>query len=290
VQTAIIAALVIALIIVITGLLVIGRWVWEVVTAHLPHPNFAFITEFFTYEDRGIRHFSAEKIGIAATALFTAWLAWLTRPVGLASLRQAAGDAPLLKLDLSIDSIPDSAQPPKQPQIKVLAMDWPRLDPREGRELYQDYRDELRREDREVFDGPHFKVLAPERFIRLRIHNVQAKHFAIARDIKIFLELAYSVTIRLEESSHSEVHMVTEPLARRAEVRVLAPDEASTQPVYNVAALTACRVEVVGVEYRDLRGRRKRRGAYGKVDLNLDANGTVTLRDGYSNPRGWEMP
>jgi alkylated DNA nucleotide flippase Atl1 len=269
------------------------------VFSHARLPSFSipgWLADFFTDRDAsGTRHVSAEKIGILATALFTAVLGYFTYSMGLASRREVAGDAPLLRIYLLVSPRTQESTEAKAPNTPV------KRETREVRER-EIYRSELVSDDNRDFSGEMFKPLDPPRFLVVRIDNVQtAKPFAVARDIKIRVAVTHRGTGKMPRGAQRvlvDLHQESDPaslswtrvIERDVEVRIIAPDCAITEPIFNLAALEECEVAVTDVTYFELRRNKARKAAYGDLFLTLKGDGTVEPKEGYYQPEGWEMP
>jgi hypothetical protein len=185
------------------------------------------------------RHLAADKvaaIGTVFTAAFTVMLALVTRSMGRASRRQAAGDSPLLRVDVSVDPSPSH-----ESNAGALAAGTPR-------------------------------------YVHLTVHNVQSKPFAVARDIAITVQLASRELPSLSLARH------------RFEIEMLPPGKERRERIFDPEPFTEAQVSVASVEYYDLRGRHRRTAAYGGFTVELEPTGAVRSIDGYSEPKGWEMP
>jgi len=296
---ALVIAVVIAIWIFISGVFNVVHDIIDVFS-HAHMPSFGtpdWLADFFTDRDaKGIRHGSADKIGIIATALFTAVLGYFTYSMGLASKRQVAGDAPLLRVYLLVNQRTQESTEAKAPNTPVK---------RESREVRERevYRSELTDDDNRDFRGAMFKPLDPPRFLTVRIDNVQtAKPFAVARDIKIRIAVTHRGTGKLPRGAQrfaiDDLDQEPDPanlpwirtVERDVEVRILAPDCAVTEPIFNLAALEECEVAVTDVTYYELRRKKARKAAYGDLFLTLKGDGTVEPKEGYYQPEGWEMP
>jgi Na+-transporting methylmalonyl-CoA/oxaloacetate decarboxylase gamma subunit len=303
VRNALVNALVIGVVFLFVVILVIGfyqfgRWVVDVLS-HTRMPALGvpdWVLDLFTEQERGKpRHLSAERTGELTTGMFTIVLCYVTWTMGRASRRQVAGDAPLLNIKLFVAATPQTGQPvPATAPLK-----------REVRER-EVYPSELVRADERVFKGNKFNPLTPARMLKVRIDNVQTRPFAVARDIKITIELTFVDPHQVvDEDEPMSAAMVATLAAdgdvdspapgvrkvrRDVQVRILAPDNAVTEPIFNLAALTECEVAVSDVTYYELRRKTERKAAYGDLFLTVKGDGTVEAKDGYYRPRGWEMP
>lgn len=293
---------------VIIGLAQVVRFIFGLISDLIRHvavrPNWDWLLDLYSTQDSAGRHPVAEKIaaiGAFFTAIFTLALCYVTREIGRASQRQAAGDAPLLRVDVTVDA------------AAVRGFESAQKDADEGREATSFgmkarprkksvYPEGLTRLDEAIFAANALPAVSP-RFVRVRVENVQSKPFAVARDIVITVALDASRwqpvaqdRASIEESMARSPRDVFNPgPERRMELELLPPGRFKRKPLFNVGPFIAegdsrLKVSVVDVEYRDLRGKRRRLAAYGQLTVTIFADGTIKGTDGYSRPERWEMP
>jgi hypothetical protein len=259
---------------IIVGGVEIARFVLLLVANLVTHAhvslNGSWLQDLYsTLEQDGQRHPAADKIaaaGAVCTALFTLMLWRVTGSMGRASHRQAAGDFPLLRVDLSIDAAPVRSA------ADAGTASATEKHPAKSRAAYPAYLQEL---DDALFERSVLSN-APARYVRVRVENVQKKPFAVARDV--------AVTVAVDMPGGIDA------LVRRLEVELLPPERWKKRPLFDIGPLEQVQASVIDVEYRDLRGRRRRRAAYGQLTVTLQKDGTVSGLDGYSRPDRWEMP
>lgn len=140
--------------------------------------NFAWLSDLYSTVDPHdkLRHLSPDKVaavGAAFTAIFTLLLVGVTKEMGRASRRQAAGDAPLLRLDLDMAHTA-TAVTPEAP-------------------IDASYSADLQASDAKRF-GEVGLATTSSRLVALQIKNVQIQPFAIARDIVVTRYVVLSCT------------------------------------------------------------------------------------------------
>jgi hypothetical protein len=290
----IVLLLLIIVAVIIFGIISFTHWIFSLFAyAHMPHVGVPdWLPDLFTETNqKGVKLLSAERIGVLGTALFTATLVYVTATMGRASRRQVAGDGPLLRVNLILDPVTTAEERPITIPLKRESRDLRK------REVYQPA---LVEDDERVFNGANFKSLTPSRMLTVQIDNVQTRPFAVARDIKVTVRLSYQVTVRdafavghasaASGTPSVETITLTRYLDREIQVRILPPNSAVSEPIFNLAALNDCEVSVRDVTYCELRRRKPRKAAYGDLFLTLKEDGTIECKEGYSRPEGWEMP
>lgn len=299
---ALVVGLVLALIAIVVGL-------WEILLflVHLAQHfriswSWRWLQDLYaTADDAGRLHPAADKIaaiGALCTGAFTLMLVLVTRAMGRASQRQAAGDAPLLRLELSLSRLP--VPPETSPAVAESVAEHGEvarnLARRLSLRLFQEslrtpenddpYPAELAQDDVQLWarHGVTTPAVTTPRYVRLKVENVQTKPFAVARDI------AVSVSLTSADFRGGMGHGFDPfPEVRKVEMELLPPNSSASKRVFDISPLQQFEVSVVDVEYRDLRGRKRRKAAYGQLTIRFD-RGTEQLVDGYSRPERWEMP
>ena len=247
-----------------------------------------------TADPSGQRKFAAERIGIleaALTLVATSLLWYATSTLSRAASRQAAADAPLLRVALydycrdgqSRLSLPSGATTSHDAYVNAFA----------------------KSESQMGGDGRQARRTTASRYIVFHIMNVQSKPYAVARDIALFASLttyvkndakAEGVTfMEFKESALADARddapfKIDETIKRSFRFPILAPGEQATKVMFDVGGLSNVVIKVEAVEYRDLRGEKLRTAAFGQLEVWVQDDGVIVDTLGYSSPQRWEMP
>lgn len=175
---------------------------------------------FTDVDQHNVRTISIEKVSVLLTALATLMLFVATRQLKTATHRQVAGDAPVLQIDVMLLA----ALPSSTTKSRV-----------------EPYSKSLREQDEELFAGAR---LTPERYLCIKVLNLQNEPFAPARDIKVDVQIrshdlpASALPPEVQGLPLELLPKVSPYIVRSVSIPVLGAGRAELHPICNVAALS----------------------------------------------------